>query len=267
MNCGKASRAVPDDAPSTVDAFHRGRFHLVQPARGAHRAGMDAMVLAAAVPGHFAGLALDFGSGTGAVGLAVLSRCPSAKVLLVEKSAEMAGFASQTLALPQNERVAGRGCVINADVGLTGKARGAAGLTDRMADFVLMNPPFNDYRDRATPAELRRQAHVADEALFAIWLRSAAAVLKSRGVVGLIARPASLPVILDALDGRFGGTEIVPIHPAADKAAIRIVVRATKGSRGGLSLAPPLLLHESPANGPTARAEALINGQASLFGD
>ena len=30
----------------TVDAFHRGRFWLVQPAKSGHRAGMDAMMLA-----------------------------------------------------------------------------------------------------------------------------------------------------------------------------------------------------------------------------
>ena len=29
----------------TLDAFHRGAFHLLQPAKGAHRAGMDAMLL------------------------------------------------------------------------------------------------------------------------------------------------------------------------------------------------------------------------------
>ncbi|RWH47878.1 MAG: methyltransferase, partial [Mesorhizobium sp.] len=45
-----ASTALAPDTPAhTVDAFHRGRFWLVQPRQG-HRAGMDAMMLAAAVP-------------------------------------------------------------------------------------------------------------------------------------------------------------------------------------------------------------------------
>ncbi|MER2636111.1 MAG: methyltransferase, partial [Rhizobiaceae bacterium] len=38
---------------STLDAFHRGRFWLVQPDRRGHRAGTDAMMLAAAVPSGF----------------------------------------------------------------------------------------------------------------------------------------------------------------------------------------------------------------------
>ncbi|MEP0698057.1 MAG: methyltransferase, partial [Nitratireductor sp.] len=37
-----------DPAPFTIDAFHRGRFFVVQPACSGHRAGMDAMLLAGA---------------------------------------------------------------------------------------------------------------------------------------------------------------------------------------------------------------------------
>ncbi|MER2534685.1 MAG: hypothetical protein ABTQ31_05920, partial [Rhizobiaceae bacterium] len=44
---------------STLDAFHRGRFWLVQPDRRGHRAGTDAMMLAAAVPSGFGGRLAD----------------------------------------------------------------------------------------------------------------------------------------------------------------------------------------------------------------
>jgi len=89
----EASALAGDTPAHTVDAFHRGRFWLVQPRTG-HRAGMDAMMLAAAVPSAFAGRLADFGAGAGAAGLAVLSRCPAAEVVLVERSSEMAGFAA-----------------------------------------------------------------------------------------------------------------------------------------------------------------------------
>ncbi|TJW38699.1 MAG: methyltransferase, partial [Mesorhizobium sp.] len=52
---------------------------MVQPKKAGHRAGMDAMMLAAAVPSSFAGRLADFGAGAGAAGLAVLSRCPDAE--------------------------------------------------------------------------------------------------------------------------------------------------------------------------------------------
>jgi tRNA1(Val) A37 N6-methylase TrmN6 len=252
---------------ATIDIFHRGRFTLVQPAKGGHRAGMDALVLASAVPVDFVGLAVDFGAGAGAVGFAIAARCPKASALLVERSPEMVRYAELSLAHPDNRGLADRVSILSTDVTLTGKARTDAGLKDRSADFVLMNPPFNDGRDRATPDTLRREAHVADERIFEAWLRSAAAVLRPRGKVALIARPASIGKILSALEGRFGGAEIVPIHAIADRPAIRIVIRAVRGARGAPALMPPLVLHEQADNRFTPRAEAINAGEASLFVD
>lgn len=250
----------------TIDAFHRGDFWLVQPRDAGHRAGMDALMLAAAVPSGFRGHLADFGAGAGAAGLAVAARCPDATVTLVEQSAEMAGYARQTLAHEGNARLAPRLSLLEADVTMTGKARAEAGLADNAFDFVIMNPPFNMARDRATPDELRRRAHVMEDGLFESWLRSAAAVVRPRGGLALIARPQSLPQILAALAGRFGSAGIMPIHPRTDADAIRIVLRATKGARGALSLRPPLVLHEH-GHKLSARADAVSNGRASLFGD
>jgi tRNA1(Val) A37 N6-methylase TrmN6 len=251
----------------TIDAFHRGNFWLVQPRGKGHRAGMDAMMLAAAVPAHFAGRLADFGAGAGAAGLAVASRCPKAEVLLVERSAEMVEFARQTLARDANAHLSGRVAVLAADVTLTGKARAAAGLTDSSFDFAIMNPPFNTARDRATPDALKHQAHVMDDGLFERWIRSAAAIVRPRGALALIAKPGSLSAILAALSGRFGAAEIVPVHPRSDAPAIRTIVRAVRGSRAGLSLMPALVLHDDAGDLFTARADAINNGRASLFGD
>ncbi len=251
----------------TIDAFHRGNFWLVQPRGKGHRAGMDAMMLAAAVPSEFSGRLADFGAGAGAAGLAVASRCPKAEVVLVERSAEMAEFAAKTLALEQNAHLGGRVSLLAADVTLTGKARVAAGLTDASFGFAIMNPPFNPMKDRATPDTLKSQAHVMEDGLFERWIRSAAAVVRPRGGLALIARPESLAAILAALDGRFGGAWIVPVQPRADAAAIRVIVRAVRGSRAGLSLMPALVLHDASGDLFSPQADAINNGRASLFGD
>lgn len=248
---------------STVDAFHRGRFVLVQPEKG-HRAGLDAMLLAAAAPDGFAGRLADLGAGAGAAGLAVAARCPAARIVLVEREAEMIEHARLTLAHKANASLAGRAEIVAADVTCAGKARGAAGLGDNSFDFVVMNPPFNAAGGRASPDALRRAAHVMEGGLFEGWLRTASAILKPRGAVGLIARPQSLADILAALAGRFGGALILPIHPRAEEPAIRIIVRATRGSRAALSLLPPLVLH-GEGHGFLPAAEAAINGQAALF--
>lgn len=264
-----AERSPTNDSESaarTIDAFHRGNFWLVQPKKGGHRAGMDALMLAAAVPSSFSGRLADFGAGAGAAGLAVASRCPGAFVVLTEFAPEMAAFAEATLAHPGNAHLSKRASVLVADVTLAGKARTEAGLADNSLDFVIMNPPFNLARDRSTPNALKRQAHVMEDGLFENWLRSAAAVVRPRGGLAIIARPQSLAQILAALDGRFGSAEIVPVHPRAEAPAIRIIVRAVRAARGALVLCPPLVLHEAGERF-SARADDICNGKASLFGD
>jgi len=255
---------VPDG--HSLDAFHRGRFVLVQPKRG-HRAGMDALVLAAALPSDFSGRVADLGAGAGAAGLAVLSRCPAATAVLVENAPEMLDCAQLTLAHPTNTDVANRAELLAADVTLSGKARAEAGLADNSFDFVIMNPPFNDPGDRESPDPLRRRAHVMGEGLIEAWVRSAAAITKPRGRLAAITRPESLADLLTALEGRFGKAELLPIHPRPGKAAIRVVVRATLGSRAALRIMPPLILHDEASNRFSARADAICNGLISLFGD
>jgi len=251
----------------TVDAFHRGDFFLVQPRGRGHRAGMDAMMLAAAVPSSFSGRLADFGAGAGAAGLAVASRCKQARVVLVELSPDMTEYAQLTLAHADNAHLAQRASIIEADVTLTGKRRQAAGLADAAFDFVIMNPPFNAGVDRPTPDPLKREAHVMiGDGSFEGWLRTAAAVVRPGGGMAIIARPDSLAAILAALKGRFGGAAILPIHPRAETPAIRVVLRAVRGSRAGLALYPPLVLH-AEGDRFSVRADAINNGLASLFGD
>jgi tRNA1(Val) A37 N6-methylase TrmN6 len=228
---------------------------------------MDAMMLAAAVPSGFAGRLADFGAGAGAAGLAVAARCPKASVTLVESAPEMLDFARRTLAHPANAALAPRLGVVAADVTLTGKARAAAGLHDGSFDFAIMNPPFNPGHDRATPDTLKRGAHVMPQGLFERWLRSAAAVVRPRGAVAVIARPQSIGEILAGLAGRFGKAEVLPVHPRPDRPAIRFVVRGTRASRAAISLLPPLSLHEAGRDRFSARADDINNGRASLFGD
>jgi tRNA1(Val) A37 N6-methylase TrmN6 len=224
------------------------------------------MILASAVPAGFDGAVADFGAGAGAAGMAVAARCPKSRVALVENDPVMAGFARRTIGHENNAALSSRLSVLEADVSLSGKSRVDSGLCDRSLDFVIMNPPFNSPRDRASPDALKAAAHVMSEDMFEAWLRTAAAVLRPDGNVAVIARPASLNEILTACEGRFGRLRILPILPRPSEAAIRIVVTGVKGSRAGLSLEPPLVLHGESGNGFSARAEAVINGEAEVFG-
>lgn len=254
-----------DTARFTVDAFHRGRFHLVQPKDGGHRSGIDAMLLAACVPEGFSGSVVDLGAGAGAAGLATAARLEAAHVTLVENDPLMAECARRTLALPQNAGLAARTRLIEADVTLKGTARRAAGLDDDAFDFAILNPPFNDPRDRATPDARKAGAHVMGPTLFEEWLRTVTAIVRPGGAFALIARPESLPAILAANGGRFGALKLRGVHAHAGAAAIRLLVTGVKGSRARLAMLPPHILHAAGSDAFLPEADAVNNGLAALF--
>ncbi|MDQ0319368.1 tRNA1(Val) A37 N6-methylase TrmN6 [Pararhizobium capsulatum DSM 1112] len=247
----------------SIDSFHRGRFHVVQPLGQGHRSGMDAMLLASLVADERPIRVADLGAGAGAAGMAVASRLDGATVTLVERSPTMVDFARRSLALPENARLAPRVSVIEADVGLKGRARVAAGLLDDSFDHVIMNPPFNDGSDRRTPDPLKAEAHAMEEGLFDIWLRTAGAIMRPGGQLSLIARPESVAEIIDACGRRFGGLEITSLHPRPGENAVRILVTAIKQNRARLALRAPLIMHEDDAHRFTPRVDDLNNGRTA----
>jgi tRNA1(Val) A37 N6-methylase TrmN6 len=247
----------------TVDAFHRGRFHLIQPLGEGHRSGMDAMLLASLVSSERPCRVADLGAGAGAAGMAVASRIEEAQVLLVERSPIMANFARRSLALPENARFAARVAVLEADVALNGKARVAAGLADDTFDHVIMNPPFNDASDRRTPDRLKAEAHAMSDNLFEIWIKTAGAIMKPGGQLSLIARPESIAEIISACGRRFGGIEVTPLLPRAGENAVRILVTAIKQSRKRLVLRAPLVMHAEGSHRFSPEVDDLNNGRTA----
>ncbi len=247
----------------TIDAFHRGAFHVVQPKGRGHRSGMDAMLLAALVADERGIRVADLGAGAGAAGMAVASRLEQAEVVLFERSAEMAEFARKSLALTENARFADRVSVIEADVTLIGKERNAAGLIDDSFHHVIMNPPFNDASDRLTPDALKAEAHAMTDGLFERWVRTAGAIMIPGGQLSLIARPQSIGEIIAACGRRFGGIEITPIHPRDGENAVRILVTAIKGSRARLALRAPLTMHGEGVHKFSDFVDDLNNGRAA----
>ncbi|MEJ0093061.1 MAG: methyltransferase [Methylocella sp.] len=244
-----------------TDLFLGGGLRLRQSARG-HRAGTDAVLLAAAAPADFAGLAIDVGSGVGAAGLALALARPKARIGLVEIDPAAAALARENLAL---NGMADRGAVFEADI-FSPASRRAAGLFDESAGLVITNPPFFDPgRARLSPQPGKRRAHAMPEegpASLSAWIAACLALVEPGGSFVLIHRPEALPAILEGLARRAGGVAILPIHPRGDASAIRILVRGKKGSRTPVSIAPPLILHEGDRF--TDAAEAIHRGVSMI---
>ncbi len=235
-----------------------GRLALRQPERG-HRAGTDAVLLAAAA-GPVGGLAIDAGAGVGTAGLIVALANPAASVTLVEIDPAAAAFARENVGL---NGLSARASVVEADL-LSAAARRAAGLVDAGADLVLTNPPWlAPGESRASPDPARALAHVRGPGGLDAWMRAVAALTKPGGRMAAIVRAEDLTDMLAACAGRFGELAILPVHPRAGEAAIRLLLRGRKGGRAKPRIFPGLVLHGSDGRF-TPLAGALHRGEATL---
>lgn len=244
----------------TEDQVLGGKLTLRQPKRG-HRVGHDAILLAAATPAAPGERAVDLGAGVGGAGLALAQRVDGLTLTLVEIDAGLADLAAQNAELNGlGERVR----AVTIDVAAADRAFAAASLTARSAQRVLMNPPFNDpARQNVSPDAGRSLAHAAPVEILARWVSRAAWLLETSGTLSLIWRADGIADVLAALDGKFGAVTILPVYPRADAAAIRILVRATKGSRAPLALLPGLTLNDADGR-PTETADAVLRDGDTL---
>jgi tRNA1(Val) A37 N6-methylase TrmN6 len=79
----------------------------------------------------------------------------------------------------------------------------------------------------------------------------------------MIWRADGLVQVLATLDRHFGGIALLPVHGRAGEPAIRILLRAIKGSGAPLVLLPGLDLSDRGGR-PTAQAEAVLRAGAAL---
>uniref|UniRef100_A0A9E7ZKQ8 Methyltransferase n=1 Tax=Bosea sp. NBC_00436 TaxID=2969620 RepID=A0A9E7ZKQ8_9HYPH len=230
------------------DRLLDGRLRLLQPRKG-HRAGSDAILLAAALPELGQGAMLDMGAGVGTVGLAAALMQPELRVTLLERDPDLAALAARNAGLND---ITGRVTVVAGDVTARAAILAERGLASASFDAVAMNPPFYPPAgSRASPIPNRKAAHVAEGAL-APWLRTARRLLRPGGHLALIHRVEALPEVLAGLETGFGAVAVRPVHAFADKPAIRIIVTAVLNSKKPAALLPAFVI-----NGPDGRLTPL----------
>jgi tRNA1(Val) A37 N6-methylase TrmN6 len=214
---------------------------VTQPATG-FRAGLDAVMLAAAVPARAGEQALELGAGAGTVGLCLAARVPGVAITGVEIDPALARLACDNAAA--NGMTAR---FIAADVfALPPKLK-------RDFDQVFSNPPFHG--EGLRPADAARATALMDRGRLRDWLRAALQRTVSGGFFTAILRADRLNEALTALPER--GVIVFPLWPRAGVAAKRVIVQARKGSRAPFSLAGGLILHDG-AGAWTAEADTVL---------
>jgi tRNA1(Val) A37 N6-methylase TrmN6 len=252
---------MPSEASDvTEDTVLGGRLRLKQP-RAGHRFGHDAILLAAACPARAGERAADLGAGVGAAGLALAARVQDLRVTLVEVDAQLAALAMENA---RRNGLSPRVSAVALDVRAPARSFSAAGLPPQSFARVLMNPPFNDpERQKTSPDRGRGLAHAMPAGTLAVWIGTAARLLRARGTLTMIWRADGLGDILRPLEPGFGAVTVLPVHSKPGAAAIRVLVRATKASRAPLALLPGLVLNDRSGR-PTSQARAVLRNGAVL---
>lgn len=240
------------------DAFLDGRLHLRQP-RSGHRAGHDAILLAAATAARPGERVVDLGSGVGAAGLALAKRVAGIRLALIEIDPELVELAGANAAANSIAAEA-----IALDVTADAEVFAVKGVCSDSVDVVLMNPPFNDpARHRVSPDQARQTAHVAAEHTLQAWVHAARRILKSGGALTLIWRADGIAEVLAALSRGFGSLSILPVHGDPCKPAIRVLVQAVKGGKASTRIYPGLLLNDE-SHLPRKEVQEILAGRAVL---
>jgi tRNA1Val (adenine37-N6)-methyltransferase len=235
---------------TTADEFLGGRVRVRQPARG-FRAGLDAVMLAAAVPALPGQDVLELGAGCGTASLCLAARVDDCAVTGVEIDASLVALASANAISNDLDR---RVHFEQADI----SAMPAA--LKREFSHAFANPPFHHGRQPASP-DLSRARAKHDRVGLGAWVSAGLKRVVANGTFSFIVRADRLQETLASAPE--GGIAIFPLWPRKCEPARRVIVQLRKGSASEMLFLAGLVLHESDGE-YTIRANAVLQGKAAL---
>ena len=229
------------------ETFLDGRVKVAQPETG-FRSGLDAVMLAAAVPALTEQTALELGAGAGTASLCLAARVPGLSIIGVEREEKLVGLARGNAAANRADCAFAAADIFALPAELK-----------RDFDQVFANPPFHG-EGQASPDEARAAA-LMDGGRLGDWLKLGLQRTISGGFFTAILRADRLPEALAALPDK--GISVFPLWPREGSAPKRVIVQARKGSRSPFSLLPGLVLHREDGSW-TNEADAVLRRGSAL---
>jgi len=215
------------------DDFLGGRVRLLQPRQG-YRAGVDPVLLAAAVPARSGMRVLELGCGGGQALLCLAARVPGLALSGLELQANYADLARRNAALNAADL-----SVFEGDLSAL-----PVDLRHQQFDHVIANPPYYRAGAHSPAQDAGRQIALGGDTPLELWFDAAARRLAHKGYLHMIQRADRLPEMLAACLGRLGSVEVLPLSPRVGRGAELVLLRARKGGRANFRLHAPLVLHE-----------------------
>ena len=226
------------DAKTSHDRLRCGDLLLTQPLNG-YRFSVDALILA-----HFAGgredvaTIADLGTGCGVAGLMLCRRYPEARVTAFEVNAALASCA--TLNASRNG-LDSRFLVVESDILLHKKVCPVSSF-----DLVVSNPPFRTAASgKTSPHAGRDTARHESTAGLSDFLAAAKYLVKPGGRICFIQHPSRLAeFVVCAQHLKLALLQLRMVHGTREGKATMFLAELAKGSRGGLTVEPPLILRD-----------------------
>jgi len=236
--------------PTSEDRFLGGRIVARQPIRG-FRSGLDAVVVAAAVPADAGDEILELGSGAGVATLCLAARVPPCRILGLEIVPELVEMA----------RANARANQMDSRVHFEeGDALDMQTSMQREFAHVFCNPPFHDEKGQTSPSKERVLA-LRDDGRFGHWLIAGLKRVRAGGTFTAIMRADRIGEALQALPSQ--GAVIFPFWPQQGRVAKRAILQIRKNSSSPLALLSGLVLHEESGR-YTADADAVLRNGGFL---
>jgi tRNA1(Val) A37 N6-methylase TrmN6 len=234
---------------TTRDQFLNGHLTLRQPRKG-FRSGLDAVMLAAAVPARASDKVLELGAGAGVASLCLAARARCA-INGVDIDATLVALANENAA---NNDFADR-------VGFEqGDALSLPPWLRREFDHVFSNPPFHRSDGQISPSAARVRA-MQDHDKLGKWLDAGLKRTASNGTLTMIVRADRLRDLLARAPEH--GVAVFPLWPHGVEPAKRVILQIRKGSHAQSVILPGLVLHEEDGQF-TREANAILRGESHL---
>jgi len=224
------------DVHTARAAFPNG---LIQPERG-FRFGLDSLLLACFASCRPGDRVLDLGTGCGAVGLGLCLKNmdKDLTVLGLDIQADMVSAATR------NAQRLGLEGMYSAQQGDVCAHRINPDIQPESFDLVICNPPYRRGNQGRKPKDLgRRRACFEESTEIADFMRAAFYALKNRGRVNLVYLIERMATLFHVLaECKLEPKHLRLVHRAQNCPANLVLLTATKGSRPGLQVHPPLFL-------------------------
>ena len=217
----------------TCNGFLGGKVQLWQPLRG-YRAGVDPVLLAAAVPARPGEAVLELGCGAGQALLCLGARVPGLTLAGVELQAAYADLARRNAQANSQDAE-----IYEADLSALPEE-----LKQRQFGHVIANPPYYKAGAHSQARDDGRKLALGEGTPLADWIITAARRLAPKGYLHMIQRADRLPDMLAGCSGVLGSVEVLPLAPRQTRAAELVILRARKGGRADFRLHAPLILHQ-----------------------